>query len=52
MSVHRIAFSGYYLCKKGYLLQCFAHLTDWENLNKQVRYQVEDNLEQLWADDW
>ncbi|XP_021932903.1 DNA-dependent protein kinase catalytic subunit-like isoform X3 [Zootermopsis nevadensis] len=34
------------------MYKCLAHLTDWENLNKQVRYQIEDNFDKLWEDDW
>jgi hypothetical protein len=35
-----------------YLLQCLAHLSDWDGLNNQVREQIENNWDQLWTDEW
>ncbi|PNF15874.1 hypothetical protein B7P43_G07978, partial [Cryptotermes secundus] len=34
------------------LYKCLAHLSDWKGLNNQVRRQVENNLDQLWTDEW
>jgi hypothetical protein len=51
ISSHNCIFWLLYV-QKGDLLQCFAQLTDWENLNRQVRYQVDNDLDRLWTDDW
>ncbi|KAJ9593226.1 hypothetical protein L9F63_015225 [Diploptera punctata] len=31
--------------------KCLAHLSDWKELNTQIKQQVESNLDQLW-DEW
>ncbi|KAJ4442683.1 hypothetical protein ANN_04272 [Periplaneta americana] len=32
--------------------QCLGHMSDWDELNVQVRRQVDNDLNQLWTDTW
>ncbi|XP_069690626.1 DNA-dependent protein kinase catalytic subunit-like isoform X3 [Periplaneta americana] len=34
------------------LYKCLGHMSDWDELNVQVRRQVDNDLNQLWTDTW